>query len=76
MKTNKFRRFPGKTDDSGNYHTLGGAAGRPDRKAAKRIEAAERQAAWDKLSDAEKLKVLKFRPGNSAKQIARITNKK
>lgn len=72
MKTNKFRRFPGKKDDKGNWQTLGGAAGRPDRKATKQLEAAERKAAWDALSDVQKLKELKLRPGNSAKQTARI----
>jgi hypothetical protein len=72
MKTNNFRRFPGKTDDKGNYHSLGGAAGRPDRKITKQTEAVERQAAWDALSDAAKLKDLKLRPGNSTKQVARI----
>ncbi len=72
MKTNKFRRFPGSTDSNGKWHSLGGAAGRPDRKATKQSEAAERQAAWDALSDTAKLKELKLRPGNSTKQVARI----
>jgi hypothetical protein len=72
MKSNNFRRFPGSKDGNGKWKTLGGAAGRPDRKVTKQTEAAERKAVWDALSDVQKLKELKLRPGNSTKQIARI----
>lgn len=44
----------------------------PDNKLRKQTEAKERQAAWTKLSPAEKLRILALRPGASKKEYARI----
>lgn len=47
---------------------------RKDRRAIRRQEAEERRARWEALSLDEKLAELARRPGNCAKQIARLTN--
>ena len=45
---------------------------RNDRKAERRAEAETRNAAWAKLTLQQQLDALKKRPGNSARQVARI----
>ena len=45
-------------------------------KQMKQQEAIARNTVWAKLSDANKLELLKDRPGNCAKQIKKILNKK
>jgi hypothetical protein len=42
-------------------------------KLTKRAEAVERQAAYNKLTVAQKLKSAKSRPGNSKKEVARLS---
>lgn len=43
-----------------------------ERKIQRIKEANKRQAEWKKLSDEQKLEILRNRPGNCAKQIAKI----
>jgi hypothetical protein len=64
-KTNTYRKFPGK----------GGGKSRPDRMMQRQEDAKARNEAWASLSLKEKLTLLKARPGNCKKQIAKLTAK-
>lgn len=44
------------------------------RKAERRLQAEERQSGWASLGVEKQLKVLKGRPGQSKRQVARLTN--